>query len=239
MERLQKVLARAGVASRRRAEELIRAGRVRVDGEVVRELGVRVDPYVQQITVDGKEIKSEPLVTYLLNKPRGTVSTVTDPQGRPTVRQLLTGVKERVYPVGRLDADTCGALLLTNDGELAFRLTHPSFEVKKTYRALVRGEMSDESLTALAAGVVLEDGPTAPANVRLIKRDRGLTLIELTLHEGRNRQVRRMCQAVGHPVLELERVAIAGLTCKGLARGAFRRLSDEEVIRLRRLVGLQ
>lgn len=237
-ERLQKVLAHAGIASRRRAEEMILAGRVAVDGVVTTTLGVRVDPDKQRITVDGKPVGIERRVTYLLHKPVGTLSTVHDPQGRRTVRDLLKDVKARVYPVGRLDADTSGVLLLTNDGELSFRLTHPSFEVHKTYHARVRGAVDDLSLDRLAKGVELEDGPTAPAHVRLLWRRREESGIELRIHEGRNRQVRRMCDAVGHPVLELVRVRFAFLGLGSLSPGAYRLLTDDELRRLRRLVDL-
>lgn len=239
MERLQKVLAHAGVASRRKAEEMILAGRVSVDGRTVTELGVRVDPRRQRILVDGVPIKTEEKVTYLLNKPKGTLSTVRDPQGRRTVRDILRDVAERVYPVGRLDADTSGVLLLTNDGELSFRLTHPRYEVEKVYRARVKGRISDAALRRLSTGVRLEDGVTAPAKVRLLWRKEHLSLIELILIEGRNRQVRRMCQAVGYPVLELQRVRFAFLTAKGVAVGHYRRLQPAELRRLRQLVDLE
>lgn len=239
MERLQKVLAHAGVASRRKAEALILEGRVAVDGQVVKELGVRVDPLRQRILVDGIPIEAEAKVTYILNKPKGTLSSVRDPQGRPTVRDLLRNVPERVYPVGRLDADTSGVLLLTNDGELSFRLTHPRYGVEKVYHALVAGRVSDVTLRQLAEGVQLEDGVTAPAKARPLWRKERQSLIELSLIEGRNRQVRRMCQAVGHPVIELTRVRFASLSASGLQPGQYRQLRPEELNRLRRLVGLQ
>lgn len=238
LERLQKVLAHAGVASRRRAEEVILAGRVQVDGETVDTLGVRVDPEMQTITVDGKPIEREAKVTYLLHKPLGVMSTVRDPEGRPTVRQLLQEVNERVYPVGRLDIDTSGVLLLTNDGELSFRLTHPSFEVKKVYRATVRGYVDAATVQHLASGVSLDDGDTSPAMAKIIRRNADHTLLELAIHEGRNRQVRRMCDAVGHPVLKLARTRFAFLSVDTLTPGAYRLLDNKEIHSLRRLVGL-
>lgn len=238
MERLQKVLSHAGIASRRRAEEMILAGRVRVDGEVITTLGVRVDPGKHKITVDGTPVAAESKATYLLNKPLGTVSTVRDPKGRPTVRELLKDVPERVYPVGRLDADTTGVLLLTNDGELSFRLTHPRYGVKKTYQAVVKGKAEAEVARRLSLGIRLDDGPTAPARVRIIWSKPDRSLLELELHEGRNRQVRRMCHAVGHPVMQLTRVKFASLSAQGLTPGAYRLLTPEELRALRSLVGL-
>lgn len=237
-ERLQKVIAKAGIASRRRAEEMILAGRVQVDGIIINTLGVQVDPDSQTIAVDGKLIEREDKVTYVLNKPLGAVSTVSDPQGRLTVRDIVADVEERVYPVGRLDADTSGVLLLTNDGELAFRLTHPSFEVPKVYHALVRGIVQDGTLQRMAAGVELDDGPTAPAKVSALQRRRDSTLLAISIHEGRNRQVRRFCAAVGHPVVSLQRVAFASITSNGLNLGAYRPLQRTELQRVRALVGL-
>ena len=224
MERLQKVLAHAGIASRRKAEELILAGRVSVDGQIVTTLGVRVDPRHQRILVDGIPIEAERKVTYLLNKPPGTLSTVHDPHGRPTVRDLLRDVPERVYPVGRLDADTSGVLLLTNDGELSYRLTHPRFGVEKVYRALVQGRITDGALRRLSEGVPLEDGMTAPAKATLVWRGDRRSLLELTLTEGRNRQVRRMTAAVGLPTLRLVRASIGAYALHDLQPGQWRPL---------------
>jgi 23S rRNA pseudouridine2605 synthase len=236
MERLQKVLAHAGVASRRHCEELIVQGRVQVNGKVVRELGTRVDPGTDRITVDGRPIRLEQHVYLLLYKPTGVITSVSDPQGRRVVTDLLKGVKERVYPVGRLDYDTSGLLLMTNDGELANMLAHPSYEIDKVYRAWVRGIPSPEKVDRLARGIKLEDGMTAPARARLLKTaaagDRAL--LELTIHEGRNRQVRRMCEAIGHPVLTLERVKLGFLTLEGLEPGQYRPLTTAEVERLKR-----
>jgi pseudouridine synthase len=227
--RLNAYLARAGVASRRGAEELIRAGRVRVNGETAGlatfvEAGDRVE-------LDGRALEPEPLAYVLLHKPAGVVTTAHDPQGRPTVVGLV-GHERRVVPVGRLDADTTGALLLTNDGPLAHRLAHPRYEVDKVYEAEVEGEPSPEALRGLAEGVELEDGVTAPAGVRRL----GPSRIELTLHEGRKHQVKRMCAAVGHPVVRLHRPSYAGLTLAGVEPGTWRELRPEEVRALRAAV---
>ena len=227
--RLNAYLARAGVASRRGADELIRSGRVRVNGE---EAGLAT--FVSKgdrVEVDGQAVEPEPLTYVLLNKPAGIVTTARDPQGRPTVVGLV-GHERRVVPVGRLDADTTGVLLLTNDGPLAHRLAHPRYEVDKVYEAEVEGDPSPGVVQHLAAGVELEDGVTSPARVRRLGRGR----LELVLHEGRKRQVRRMCEAVGHPVRALNRREYAGLTADGLAPGEWRELTNKEVKRLRVLV---
>jgi pseudouridine synthase len=224
--RLNAYLARAGIASRRGAEELIRAGRVRVNGELAG-LATFVDDARDVVEVDGRPVRPEALAYVLLNKPAGVVTTARDPQGRPTVVGLVAH-ERRVVPVGRLDADTTGALLLTNDGPLAHRLMHPRYEVEKVYEADVEGEPDDEALRRLADGVELEDGPTAPAQVRRLAPSR----LELTLHEGRKHQVKRMCEAVGHPVLRLHRRAYAGLTVEALAPGEWRELEESEVGRL-------
>ena len=224
--RLNAYLARAGVASRRGAEDLIRAGRVRVNGEVAG-LATFVEPR-DTVEVDGRRIEPEPLTYVLLHKPAGVVTTARDPQGRATVVGLV-GHERRIVPVGRLDADTTGALLLTNDGPLAHRLMHPRYEVDKVYEAEVEGEPSDEALAQLAEGVELDDGPTAPARVRSL----GPSLVELTIHEGRKHQVKRMLQAVGHTVRRLHRSRYAGLTLHGLAPGEWRKLTPDEVKDLR------
>ncbi len=228
--RLAKHLAHSGVASRRAAEGLIAQGRVTVDGEVVTDPARDVGQ-ATRVEVDGRALgNTEPRVVYTVNKPVGVVSTARDPHGRPTVVELVPASGLRLYPVGRLDADSTGLILLTNDGELANRLTHPRYEVPKTYRVRVDGGRVDEgALRALRDGVALDDGHTAPARARRVKAD----VIELTINEGRNRQVRRMCAAVGHPALELQRVAFGPLRLDGLAAGAYRRLSDAEVERLR------
>ena len=224
--RLNAYLARAGIASRRGAEELIRAGRVTVNGEVAG-LATFVEGK-DRVEVDGAEIAPEPLTYVLLHKPAGVVTTARDPHGRPTVVGLV-GHERRVVPVGRLDADTTGVLLLTNDGPLAHRLMHPRYEVDKVYVVEVDGEPSDEALAALRGGIELDDGLTAPAEVQRL----GPARLELTLHEGRKHQVKRMLAAVGHPVIRLHRSSYAGLTVNRLAPGEWRELSPEEVIRLR------
>jgi 23S rRNA pseudouridine2605 synthase len=223
--RLNAYLARSGVASRRKADELIKAGRVSVNGEPG-----QLNTFVRtgdRVEVDGREVSAQPLAYLLLHKPVGLVTTASDPQGRPTVVELVPG-DVRVVPVGRLDVDTTGALLLTNDGELAHRLAHPKYEVEKVYEAEVEGEPSDETLRRLARGLKLEDGVTAPAEVRRL----GPSTIELSIHEGRNRQVRRMLEAVGHPVRALHRSLYAGLTVESLAPGEWRLLTPSEVERL-------
>ncbi len=223
-ERLQRVLAAVGLGSRRACEELIADGLVTVDGEVA-VLGRRVHPESVHIEVEGVPLSVRPgLVHYLLNKPAGVVTTADDPQGRPTVVQLVPTVP-RVFPVGRLDADTEGLLLVTNDGDLTHRLTHPSFGVDKEYLAEVAGIPSRGALRRLREGVDLEDGPTAPARVALVPPN-GLRIV---IHEGRNRQVRRMCSAVGHPVIRLVRVRIGPLADRSLAPGTWRALTPAEV----------
>ncbi|MEE2768535.1 MAG: pseudouridine synthase [Actinomycetota bacterium] len=230
-ERLQKVLARVGLGSRRACEELIAAGRVTVDG-VVAELGRRVDVATAVIEVDGAPVGVRPdLVYYLLNKPAGVVTTASDPHGRPTVVDLVPD-NPRVFPVGRLDAETEGLLLLTNDGELAHRLTHPSFGVDKEYLVEVSGRPSPSVLRRLREGVVLEDGPTAPAKAVLVDT----SVLRITIHEGRNRQVRRMCESVGHPVARLIRTRIGPLIDRSLAPGFHRTLAPDEMTALRKVM---
>jgi 23S rRNA pseudouridine2605 synthase len=230
-ERLQKVLARVGIGSRRVCEDLIAEERVRVNGQIA-ELGRRVDPETDLVEVDGAPIGIRPdLVHYLLNKPAGVVTTASDPQGRPTVVELVPG-EPRVFPVGRLDLDTEGLLLLTNDGELANRIAHPSHGVEKEYLAQVRGTPTRAALRQLREGVELDDGPTAPAEVALVEP----TLVRLTIHEGRNRQVRRMLDAVGHPVERLIRTRIGPLADRRLAPGSWRPLAPDELRALERAV---
>ena len=229
--RLNAFLARAGVASRRRADELIRAGRVRVNG-APGELSTVVGRH-DVVEVDGARVQRQRLAHVLLHKPAGVVTTARDPQGRRTVVDLVPD-EPRVVPVGRLDVDTTGALLLTNDGDLAHRLAHPRYGVSKVYEAEVEGTPSPEALARLRGGVELDDGLTAPAGAQRL----GAGRIELTLHEGRKHQVKRMCEAVGHPVRHLHRSRYAGLDLAGLGAGESRELTTDEVAVLRRLVGL-
>jgi 23S rRNA pseudouridine2605 synthase len=226
--RLNAYLARTGVASRRGADELIKRGRVRVNG-VTGELNTFVKEG-DVVDLDGRLLLPQRVAYVLLHKPPGVVTTASDPHGRPTVVGLVEH-GSRVVPVGRLDADTTGALLLTNDGELAHRLAHPRYEVEKVYEAEVDGEPGDEALARLAAGIELDDGPTAPALVRRL----GPSRVELAIHEGRKHQVKRMLEAVGHPVRRLHRIRYAGLTADDLERGTWRELTDEEVAGLREL----
>jgi pseudouridine synthase len=236
-ERLQKVLARAGVASRRAAEELIASGRVRINGEVVTEQGRRVLP-TDRLEVGGRPIAGPAPPVYLaLNKPTGYVTTARDPEGRPTVFELVRAAA-RVYPVGRLDWDSEGLLLLTNDGELTHRLTHPRYGVEKEYHALVEGHLNQVTIDHLAAGVQIGDGVTAPARARRVRPTRIGDWVALTIHEGRNRQVRRMLEAVGYPVRRLVRVRVGPIELGELGRGQVRELGRDEVAALRRLVGL-
>lgn len=228
-ERLQKLLARAGIGSRRVVEDMIADGRIRVNGEVA-ELGRRADPDVDQIEVDGALVGVRPdTVWYLLNKPAGVVTTASDTHGRPVVVDLVPA-EPRVFPVGRLDLETEGLLLLTNDGEVTHRLTHPSYGVEKEYLAHVEGRPGRGALRQLREGVELDDGLTAPAKVSAVEPD----VIRLVIHEGRNRQVRRMCEAVGHPVRRLVRVRIGPITDRSLGPGEHRRLEVDEVRSLER-----
>ena len=238
--RLQKIISQAGIASRRAAESIILEGRVEVDGQVIRELGGKYDPELVEIRVDGKIISApEAHVYYLLNKPKGYVSTASDERGRRTVLDLLPEIKERIYPIGRLDMNTEGLLLLTNDGELMNGLLHPRYEVQKTYVARIAMGLSEAALRALREGVKLEDGLTAPARVRVLETAPGRTRVEITIHEGRNRQVRRMFKAVGHEVLALKRTAFAGLSLEGVRRGEHRALTEEEIRSLYEKAGRQ
>lgn len=236
-ERIQKVLARAGVASRRAVEDMIRAGRIRVNGDRV-ELGRRIDPSKDVVQVDGSRVPlEEDLVHYVLNKPAGVVSTAADPEGRPTVVELVDPAA-RVWPVGRLDLDSEGLIVLTNDGELTLHLTHPRYGVPKTYVAEVEGSLAPRTARLLARGVALEDGPTAPAEVRILERGARGSVVELVLREGRPRQARRMLAQVGHPVHRLVRTAIGPLKLGRLKPGAHRRLGPAEVRALYRASGL-
>lgn len=239
-ERLARFLAHAGVASRRHAEDLIAAGRVRVNGEVITTQGVRIDPQRDRVSVDGKPVRAvQRLVHLLVNKPAGYVSTVSDPQGRATVLDLLPAELRslRIYPVGRLDRDTSGLLLLTNDGDFALRLSHPRYVKEKHYEVLVRGRVDARALEALRCGVeIMEDDgqrfTTSPAQVRQVRREGDDTWLALSIHEGHKRQVRRMLFAVGYTTLRLVRVRVGPLTLRGVAPGKWRYLTDDEVAAL-------
>lgn len=233
--RVQRALAEAGLASRRAAEDLVRAGVVTINGGVA-EIGQTVEPG-DEIAVDGVPIRRQEVRTYLLHKPEGMVSTASDPQGRPTVVEAVPS-DVRLYPVGRLDFRTTGALLLTNDGELAHKLMHPSSGVPKVYEGLLAGDLGERALGFLRDGVMLDDGITNPAKVEVLHRGRTTTLVRIEISEGRNRQIRRMGEAVGHPVVRLARVRYDGLDLAGLAPGEWRELAPEETSRLGEMVGL-
>src|SRR5512135_1417179 len=230
LERIQKIISAAGIASRRAAEQLILDGRVRVNGKVVTELGAKADPSNDHIKVDGKLINPQQPLTYImLNKPAGYVTTMSDPEGRPTVQDLLKGIRIRVYPVGRLDYNTEGLLLLTNDGDFAHLITHPKHEFPKTYRAKVKGVLEDRQIDELEKGIYLDDGKTAPAKVKKLSKEEANSWLEITIHEGRKRQVRRMFDRVGHSVIKLKRVRTGNLVLGDLPEGAFRYLTPVEV----------
>jgi 23S rRNA pseudouridine2605 synthase len=230
MERLQKILSQAGVASRRASEQLMRDGRVTVNGQVIRQLGTKADPLGDDIRVDGRRVKIIERHRYiLLNKPRGYVSTRSDPQRRPTLLDLVAGVTEYIYPVGRLDFDSEGLIILTNDGDLAARLTHPRHGISRVYDARVLGVPDSADLARLQNGVVIDGRRTEPADVKVV----GPGHLRVVIREGRNRQVRKMCDAIGHPVSRLTRIAIGPLTDQRLKPGHWRELSDTEVTRLR------
>ncbi len=236
--RLQKVLAHAGVSSRRAAEDLIARGRVRVDGRVVTELGTKVDPRLSRVEVDGQRVIAESHVYIVLHKPRGVVSTMQDPEGRPSVRGLFTDVPARVFPVGRLDYNTSGVLLVTNDGDFAEGLAHPRRAAPKKYVVKLNGEMRPEDLDTWRRGVALEDGKTLPAKVKLLRYEGGKTWLELTITEGRNQQVRRMGEATGFRVMRLARLAFAGITSEGLRPGEWRYLTADELTTLKKEHGV-
>jgi len=239
-ERLQKVIARAGIASRRDAERLIREGRVTVNRNTVTELGTKVDPASDVIAVDGKKLAGPPAHLYiLLHKPHGYVSTLRDPEKRPIIVDLLRGVRERVFPVGRLDYDAEGLLLLTNDGPLTHRLHHPRYGIKRTYEVKVKGVPSEEALDRLRKGIPLEDGMTHPARVGFLRSSINNSWIRITLGEGRNRQVKRMCAFVGHPAIKIKRVSFGSLRLGTLEPGRHRYLTREEVKELYKLVSLE
>lgn len=236
-ERLHKYLARCGIASRREAEKMISCGRVQVNDKTVTVLGTTVDPAHDIVKVDGRIIKEPAKLVYImLHKPAGFVTTASDERDRPTVIDLVKNVPVRVFPVGRLDMDTEGLLLLTNDGDLAYKLSHPKFEVKKTYHALVKGRPHREALNKLRHGIMLDGRITAPAQVRVIKYQQNNTLLAISIHEGRNRQVRRMLDIIGHPVIHLKRVKFASLELGNLPLGKTRYLTQEEIQKLKQTV---
>ncbi len=241
LERLQKVISQAGLASRRQAEKLITEGRVAVNGHVVTELGSKVVINKDKISVDGKLITGEKPVYILLYKPKGVVTTLRDPQGRKTISDFIKDIPQRVYPVGRLDYNTEGLLILTNDGELTHALIHPSKKINKIYSAKISGQASEEKLDLLRAGVQLEDGMTAPALIQRKAYDKikNETSIEITIHEGKNRQIRRMCEKIGHPVNQLKRIQFAFLTLSGLKRGQYRHLNPIEIEELKVLTQIR
>ncbi|HHV99020.1 MAG TPA: rRNA pseudouridine synthase [Clostridiaceae bacterium] len=227
--RLQKYIALAGIASRRKAEELIRSGLVTVNGKVVTEMGTKVNDN-DIVEVCGKKAKLEGNKVYImLNKPKGYVSTAKDQFSRKTVLDLVKGVKERVYPVGRLDYDTSGLLLLTNDGDFSYKMTHPSHKVDKVYIATVSGEVGSDVVEKFRKGIEIDGYITSPSQMRILSKNKEKSTVEITIHEGRNRQVRKMCEAVGHPVLDLKRISIGNLTLGNLKEGQWRYLTEFEV----------
>ena len=236
--RLQHFLALAGVASRRQCEHIMTAGRVRLNGRVARELGTKVNPEEDIIEVDGKRVEIQKKMYVLLNKPKGYLTAAADSRGRHTVGELVADLPVRVYPVGRLDMDTDGVLLMTNDGELSYRLMHPRFGVEKVYHAEVAGNPSKEALEALRAGVDIGGLTTSPARVRLTKSIKKGALLEISVHEGRKRQIKRMCKAVGYPVVNLTRIEFGGLRAGNLKPSQYRLLSDSEVASLKEIVSL-
>lgn len=234
MERLQKVLAHAGVASRRQAEKIISSGRVQVNGQVVTEMGTKVDES-DEILVDGQPIAYEKKRYILLHKPKNTISSVTDPEGRKTVIDIIGNhVQERLYPVGRLDFDTTGALLLTNDGELTQQLIHPKYEFSKTYRVLISGKLTAKQKNLLQKGLMIDGEMTAPAKLKVIKEIPGQSIIDLSIHEGRYHQVKKMFAAVDSPVIRLHRTHFGPLSVQDLKAGEWRELTEEEINRLKR-----
>jgi len=236
--RLQKFIADAGVASRRHAEEIIRQGRVKVDGRTVTEMGFKVTE-ASKVEIDGKLISIEKKKRYImLNKPEGFITTANDQFGRPTVLDLVKGIKERVYPVGRLDYDTSGLLLLTNDGSFAYKLTHPRHEVKKVYIAEVIGIPDEKSLKTFREGIYIDGYKTSPADIRVLEKKNNKSILEITIHEGKNRQVRKMCDAIGHPVVKLKRIAIGKLSLGNLEAGKWRELTKKEIEELNKLTKL-
>jgi 23S rRNA pseudouridine2605 synthase len=237
-QRLQRIIARAGITSRRAAEQLILSGRVRVNGALVTTLGTKADPVADKVEVDGRRVVAEGHVYLVMNKPRGVVSTVRDPEGRATVRELLGSVAERIFPVGRLDYHTSGVLLLTNDGDFFDALTHPKRKVPKTYVVKVAGEMREADRKKWSEGVAIDGRTTDSADVHILRHEAGKTWLELTLFEGKNQQIRRMGEATGFPVMRLSRTSFGGITSDGLRPGSYRPLTLDELTELRALFGV-
>lgn len=236
--RLQKIISMAGVASRRKAEEIIRSGGVTVNGRVITEMGSKADPDKDHVKVLGKLVQTrQPKVYLMLHKPRGVVSTLSDPLGRPTVKDFLRGIRARVYPVGRLDYDSEGLLLLTNDGEIVQRLLHPSRGIPKIYEVKIKGVLPDEEIVALTRGVKLSDGPTLPCRIRKMKKTEKNSWLEITLTEGRNRQIRRMLESMDRMVLKIKRKSLGPFELRGLPPGEFRHLTPAELRELQALPG--
>jgi 23S rRNA pseudouridine2605 synthase len=229
MERLQKILANAGICSRRKAEKYIIAGRIKVNGIIIKQLGHKADLQTDKIEFDNNIITPPPKLYYLLNKPKGYVTTLNDPQGRPVVSTILKTIPFRLIPVGRLDFDTEGALIMTNDGELAQKITHPSYEINKTYQVIVKGSPAKDKLTLLSRGIELEGQTTYPAKIKKVYLAKKQEAFEITIHEGRKRQVRKMFAAIGHPVLKLTRIAYGKLKLGKLGPGKFRKLSKHDL----------
>ena len=234
--RLQKFMAKSGLGSRRACEEIIKQGRVEVNGKIINKMGMSVNPEKDRIKVDGELIQiSTEKIYILMNKPTGVITTVNDPFNRPTVIDMLKSVKERVFPVGRLDKDTEGLLILTNDGSLTYKITHPKYEIQKTYVAHLSGRVNKDKLMILQNGVKLEDGITAPANIKVLLVKNDYTILQIKIHEGRNRQIRRMCKAIGHPLLYLKRTRIGNIDLQDLNVGEWRYMTKQELNYLKNL----
>lgn len=238
-QRLNKILSMAGLTSRRKADEWIKSGRVTVNGRLAAELGIRAVWGVDHIKVDGEDIpKPGPRIYLILNKPFGFISSLSDPQGRSLVTDLLKDIPQRVYPVGRLDFDTLGLLLLTNDGEWAYRMTHPRYQIPRTYKITLSGEITDEAINRLRGGVDLEDGPSGPSKANLISRNDRQSIVRMTITQGKFRQVRRMVEAVGYTAVHLVRTGFGNLRLGDLRIGEYRYLETTEVVSIKKLVGL-
>lgn len=232
LERLHKVLSKGGITSRRGAERLILEGKVKVNNQIITALGIKVDPQLDEILVENRKVSLEKKIYLLLYKPKGYITTLSDKYQRPKVVDLIKDIKERIYPVGRLDIDTSGVLLLTNDGKFSNKLTHPKFKVEKSYLVKFRGCISGQNIRRLSLGVNLNDGLTLPVKIKVLQKDSNFTKLLLTLREGRNRQIKRMGEVIGHKVIDLERIAFAGLNLDNLKVGEYRHLTQAEKNRL-------